>query len=455
MDSRKHAREEARVEEEKKFTDKLEEAKTSHKKNLEELKEKNRLEIEKMEAKIKSLEQDVEASQSVAKTLNENIANLQKQLKRHQRTEKYLKEKLTGKSIDIDEELWKTPLKSMDMEDDLEDLTDQITHLKEEIEKLLLEKEILNKSLESVVETTEWEKRKLERKIEEQRRTIESLRAGARKAEEEKTKLQDELEKKEEKERGLVNTIGELETQLKSHHAEVEEAVGRTKRQKEKLEQQCESLQKSNTKMTDQLKSVSTFLGEMRDEHDGIVEKAALHEKEIELVAVEHEKILKYVEEQQQKDFEAQRQRYLIAKLLKAQEDEMARNMNARQRIKDAIANQSKRSSRIATQRKELLENSKKIGVKVEDKLKGVLCAIPQNTPQFGEDDSSGQSLLYSPSSTDASLNERRNDFEHRQYSGSDSSRIGIDPPDEVPVRTRKPIRLSLWNESSPYIEIH
>ena len=370
---RKQAREEVRAEEANFFKVKLEETRKSHKQTLEELRLKHRIEIKKMEERIKNLEADIAASRSASNTLDRNIAGLQSQLDLHQRTEQYLKGKLMGK-IDYSGDSWKTSDAQKAMEGELRNLVTQITTLKEEIGKLLLEKEVLNKSLEAVVESTEWEKRKLEKKIKEQERTIESLKAEAQEAQAERARLQNELEQKKTKERDLVETIENLESQIKDQNEE--EAVA-SKIQIEKLEQDREILHNENLRMTTQLKSISAFLIDMKDEHEGIVEKAALHERELELVSKEYKRILDHVEEQQKRDIEAQKQRFLLAKLLKAQEDEMKRNTKSRNMIKEAIAQQSRRIGKIGVHRKELMANCNTIGNNVDENIRGVVCATP------------------------------------------------------------------------------
>jgi len=142
-----------------------------------------------MEKKRKSLEEDVEVSQSITERLNENIAELQSQLKHHQEAKSSLVRQLAEKDDEAGDSRRKSFQEKERMKEELKGLAGEIADLKQQLSKLLLEKDILNKSFESVVESTELEKRKLEKKIEEQRRTIEALKQAALKSEIEKEKL--------------------------------------------------------------------------------------------------------------------------------------------------------------------------------------------------------------------------------------------------------------------------
>lgn len=383
---REAAREEARVEEEKKYNLKLEDARKSHEEKLEKIREKNQIQIEELKKKIKSLEEDVEVSQSVSKTLNENIAEFQKELKRHKEAETLLARQVAEKNAEIEESKRMKTANEERLELELNRLAAQIADLRQEISKLLLEKEILNKSLEAVVESTEWEKRKLEKKIEEQRKTIEALKQAARKSDAEKVKLKVELQKKEDKERDLSETIENLETQLKFRSTNANETAKAAKAQVKSLEGERDVLKDSNNKMSSQLKSVATFLGEMKEEQIAIVDQAAEHEREMEAVTKEHARILEEIEEQQKRDLEAQEGRLVLASLIQAQEQEMARNVKARKMIQDAILLQSQRIQKAASKREELVTNAQKVGRQVEEKVKGVLGSMPNTSVGMTED---------------------------------------------------------------------
>lgn len=373
MASRKLAREEARTEEEKKFAMKLQDAQKTHQEQLEAMRQKNHEEIEKMENKIKNLEHDVELSQSVSKTLNKDLAELQAKLKQHQDSEADLTRRLSERNVEVEESCRVKSTNEEELELELKRLSGQIADTKQNISKLLFEKEILSKSLESVVESTEWEKQKLEKKIEEQRRTIEALQFVAQKTEAEKEELQVKLEKKEEEERNLNETIENLETQLKTWNTNANELAETTKNQIENLESERDVLKESNNRMSSQLQSVATFLGDMKEEQVAIVDQAAEHEKEMEAVAKEHVRILSEIEEQQKQDMEAQQQRLLLAALIQAQEEEMARNVKARQMIQEAITVQSNRIERAAMHRQDLVTNAQKVRIKVEARLSAVM----------------------------------------------------------------------------------
>ena len=375
--ARELAREEARDEEEKKFKAKLEDERKTHTEKLEKVKEANRIEIENMEKKIKNLEKDVEVSQSITKSLSKNIVELKTQLQHHQEAESSLARQLSEKSVEVQHSRRRTSPDEKMMEEELKRLAGQIADLKRQVSKLLLEKEILNQSLESVVESTEWEKRKLEKKIEEQRRTIEALKQAARKSETEKAKLHVELRKKEDKERDLSETIQNLETQLKCRHASADVSAETRMCQIENLEGERDILKDSNNRMSSQLKSVATFLGEMKGEQLAIVDQAAEHEIQMEVVVSEHARILEELEEQTKRDAEAQQSRNLIAAIFKAQEEEMARNMKARKKIQDDIVLQSERIRVAASHRQELVKSTESIGRHVKGNLVSVLATVP------------------------------------------------------------------------------
>eukprot|EP00977_Amphora_coffeiformis_P013409 scaffold3505_cov170-Amphora_coffeaeformis.AAC.6 len=375
--TRELAREEARAEEEQKFKVKLEGEQKAYTEKLEKVREANRIEIEKMEKKIKNLEEDVEVSQSITKSLNENISELQSQLRHHQEAESSLARQLAEKNAEIEESKRKASPEQERMQEELKRLAVQITDLKQQVNKLLLEKEILNKSLESVVESTEWEKRKLEKKIEEQRRTIEALKQAARKSEAEKEKLRAELREKEDKERDLSETIENLETQLKCRKLSTDEAAEAVRKCQINLKGEVDVLKDSNNRMSNQLKSVATFLGEMKEEQVAIVHQAAEHEKQMEVFVMEHARILEELEEQNKRDSDAQKSRELIAALLKVQEEEMARNLKAREKIQHAISLQSARIEDAASGRQALVKSTEKIGHHLEANLNSVLATVP------------------------------------------------------------------------------
>lgn len=384
---REMAREEARVEEEKKFKVKLEDATKSHEERLEKIRQKNQIQIEGLEKKIKSLEEDVEVNQSVSKTLNENIEELQKQLKSQKETEALLRQQIAYKNSELGESRRKKKSANEErMELEIKQMGSKIADLKQEINKLLLEKEILNKSLEAVVESTEWEKRKLEKKIEEQRKTIEALTHAVRKSDAEKSKLRDELEQKEAQERDLSETIENLETQLNSRNADVDQAVKDNRAKLESLENERDVLRESNNNMSSQLKSVATFLDEMKEEQIAIVDQAADHEREMEAVTKEHARILEEIEEQQKRDIEAQQGRLMLAALLQAQEQEMARNVKARKMVQDAIAVQTQRIHSASSKRQDLVTGAQKVGRHVEERLKVVFSSMPNKPGHTTED---------------------------------------------------------------------
>ena len=187
-----------------------------------------------------------------------------------------------------------------------------------------------------------------------------------------------ELREKDCKERELAETIENLETKLNCQKLSTDEAAEARKCQIKNLEGEVDVLKDSNIKMSTQLKSVAVFLGEMKEEQVAIVDQAAKHEKRMDVVVKEHTRILEELKEQNRRDSGAQKDRELIAAILKAQEEEMAVNIKARRKIQDAITRQSERIEVAAIGRQELVKCTQRIGRHVEANLKNVLDNVPQ-----------------------------------------------------------------------------
>jgi len=187
-----------------------------------------------------------------------------------------------------------------------------------------------------------------------------------------------ELREKDCKERELAETIENLETKLNCQKLSTDEAAEARKCQIKNLEGEVDVLKDSNIKMSTQLKSVAVFLGEMKEEQVAIVDQAAKHEKRMDVVVKEHTRILEELKEQNRRDSGAQKDRELIAAILKAQEEEMAVNIKTRRKIQDAITRQSKRIEVATIGRQELVKCTQRIGRHVEGNLNNVPTNVPQ-----------------------------------------------------------------------------